>query len=186
MEADRIDVNPSSKHWMRKGQRWLAMDGTAVLLAIAIALIAAGCQVGYGFRGPGYDPEHGITHVDATDTVWLAVTTGEISFGKGKSFFVELNQVMEAMPTHEGLVGYAVKKQLIGPRVWTMSVWIDIDALHRFIGSSSHRQAVRRGGIPADTVRSVVVEIPASRVPISWKEAKRLLTESKTEKSKDL
>ena len=57
---------------------------------------------------------------------------------------------------------------------------------NRFIGSSSHRQAVRRGGIPADTVRSVVIEIPASHVPVSWKEAKRLLTESKTEKNKDL
>jgi hypothetical protein len=73
------------------------------------------------------------------------------------------------------LIGYAVRKELLGNKVWTLSAWTSRDALNRFVRSESHRQAVKAGGISRATVHSVTLEMPPGDLPVSWKRVEEIL-----------
>lgn len=143
--------------------------------------VLASCRVGYPFRGPGYDAERGVIHPDATEKVLVTVTRGDIQPGGGKDFTRELNAVLDSMNQQDGLIGYSVRKQLIGSRVWTMSVWIDRASMERFVYSPAHRKAIVDGGIPRESFVTVTTLVEAVRIPLTWPEAERMLTEMTSE-----
>ncbi|MEM0896102.1 MAG: antibiotic biosynthesis monooxygenase [Verrucomicrobiota bacterium] len=149
-----------------------------ILLIILVAGVGAGCaslgRVGYSFRGPGYDPDIGVT-AKLDGPVVVAVTDGEIASGKGRAFFQELTRVLDAIPESDGLIGYAVRKELLGGRVWTLSAWTNHEALNSFVRSESHREAVKAGGIPRSTVHSVTLEMSPDELPVSWKRVEQIL-----------
>jgi hypothetical protein len=72
---------------------------------IGIILLIAGTgiawarisHIGYSFRGPGYDPDSGVT-AKMNGPVIVTVTDGEIGNGNGAAFFRELNRVLDAIP----------------------------------------------------------------------------------------
>lgn len=136
-----------------------------------VNLLSAGCTVGHPFKGPGYDRSRGVTHADAGDRVLVAVTTGEVKPGSGSAFSEQLAEVMQSLPGEGGLIGYAVRRELFGRRVWTMSVWTDQAAMDRFLTGQAHRRAVRAGGIPAETVRSTTYWLATGQAPPSWEDA---------------
>jgi len=70
--------------------------------------------------------------------------------------------------TYAGLVGFSVRKELLGDEVWTVTVWSDPDAMRRFASSSLHREAMRRAGDAIVSVRVRHVQAPASEMPWSW------------------
>lgn len=154
----------------------MALGVTFVLLAgLTVAVALSGCHIGYHFRGPGFSDEHGVTAEGAGDTVVVAITAGTIRRGEGGAFFRHLRLVMDNLPEQRGLIGYAVRKKLVGRRVWTLSAWTDERALDRFVRSEPHRAAMAAGGIPRDSVRSVRIELPANELPISWARAQQIL-----------
>ena len=150
--------------------------------AIVIVLLLTGMgvswaslsHIGYSFRGPGYDPDSGVT-AKTPGPVIVAVTAGEIGSGEGRAFLGELKRVLDAIPESDGLIGYAVRKELLGNKVWTLSAWTSHDALNRFVQSESHRQAVKAGGISRATVRSVTLEMSPGELPVSWKRVEKIL-----------
>jgi len=150
---------------------------TWLLLAGVIAAIPflAACRVGRPFRGPGYDPAQGVVHPSAGRSVFVAVTRGDVQAGKGEAFSRQLRAVLSTMDQHDGLIGYAVRKELVGSRVWTMSAWVDRESMESFAQSPAHREAIARGGIPRSAFVAAFVDVEADRVPLSWAEAERLL-----------
>ncbi|MEM7013787.1 MAG: antibiotic biosynthesis monooxygenase family protein [Verrucomicrobiota bacterium] len=149
-----------------------------LLAGVGIAWASVG-HVGYSFRGPGYDPNSGVT-TKLEGPVIIALTDGKIKRGSGAAFFKELRQVLDAIPESEGLIGYAVRKELLGNKVWTLSAWTSRDALKRFVSSESHRQAVKAGGISPATVHSVTLEMSPSELPISWKRVENILEDAES------
>jgi heme-degrading monooxygenase HmoA len=143
--------------------------------AVLTLYMLGGCRVGYPFRGPGYDADLGAVLPGTAATVLVVVTRGDIEAGRGKAFANELRGVMDSMNEQDGLVGYAVRKEIFGSRVWTMSVWIDRASVQRFVQSPAHSRAMAEGGIRQASFVTTSALIDASRVPLSWSEAERLL-----------
>ncbi|MEM7147509.1 MAG: antibiotic biosynthesis monooxygenase [Verrucomicrobiota bacterium] len=150
-------------------------------LALALALMVilgflflSRRHVGYPFAGPGYDPAQGVT-LEVGKEVFVAVTEGQYDKGQGKIFLRQLRQVMDSMPENPGLVGFAVRKQILGRKVWTLSVWKDEASLSHFLRNQAHRQAVSEGGIPPSTFRSAYTHVSPEEIPFSWQEAVALL-----------
>ena len=147
-----------------------------VLVSIASLLfLVSGCRVGYSFRGPGYDADRGVVHPDAGRQVLLVVTRGDIETGAANDFANDLRAVLDTMNQHDGLIGYAVRKELFGSRVWTKSVWTDRASMERFVQSAAHRKAMASGSIVRGSFISAAAFIDASLIPPSWTEAERML-----------
>ena len=150
-----------------------------LLLAAAASTLllplVAGCRVGYPFRGPGYDSTRGVIHPGASTQVFIAITQGDVEAGKGRHFSTQLDSVLGTMKAHDGLIGYAVRKQLFGPRVWTMSAWIDRESMELFAASPEHRRAIAEGGIAPASFSSAFTYVDVGQVPLSWSQAEQLL-----------
>lgn len=149
----------------------------AVLLPCAAVLILflSACRVGYPFRGPGYDSERGVIHPASGRLVFVAITQGDVGSGKSRTFSENLEAVLSTMDEHDGLIGFAVRKELVGARVWTMSAWVDRASMERFAQSPEHRRAVAEGGVARSSFVSAYVDVESEQVPLSWAEAERLL-----------
>jgi quinol monooxygenase YgiN len=156
-----------TRFWLR----WAALLAASCALTVALA----GCTVGTPFRGPGFDSRLGQVRPEVAPTVLLAVTGGRVDPGRRADFGRQLRAVLEALPASDGLVGYAVRRELFGRRIWTLSVWQDEASLDRFLASPAHMRAVREGGVPRDAVTFASVSIPTALLPISWEQAQRLL-----------
>lgn len=140
-------------------------------LLIPIAIVVA-LVIGARFLTIGFPFNTRKVYSDENEGSFLAVATyGEIETGKGRRFFSELEASMDSLSESEGLVGYAARKQLIGPKVWTISVWESEDALQNFLRSKAHRNASRNGTIIPGSFRSSFFEVQASDLPVSWKTA---------------
>ncbi|MEM9283101.1 MAG: antibiotic biosynthesis monooxygenase [Verrucomicrobiota bacterium] len=139
---------------------------------LPIAVVAVAFVIGTRSLTVGFPFMMREVHLGENERSLLAVVTyGEISRGEARQFFTELEASMNSISENEGLVGYAVRKQFVGPKVWTISVWEDEDALRDFVRSEVHRNASRNGTIVPGSFRSTFFEVEISDLPISWKVA---------------
>lgn len=158
-----------------------ALRSLALTLATLSLTLVAGCHVGVSFRGPGYDAERGAATLPPDTRVVVAITHGELSRGQRSSFRSELGAVLDGLPQRPGLIGYAVRAELFGSEVWTVSAWEDDRALDAFVRSTLHRRAIADGGIPPDTVRSVRVTLAAQELPLGWPRVEELYRQAHRE-----
>lgn len=158
---------------MRQTWAWLV----AVIGVGGIVFFASGCEVGYPFRGPGYERGKGVVGPGAGRELVVAITQGDIESGAKGRFGEHLQTVLATMGEHDGLVGYSVRKQLLGSRVWTMSVWIDENALDEFVQSPAHRQAMKDGGIRPGSFVYAQIRCPSDQIPLKWSSAKQILAD---------
>lgn len=148
-----------------------------VLATASVLFLTSGCRVGYPFRGPGYDARQGVVHPDAGKQVLLVVTRGDIAAGAGDEFANQLRAVLDSMNEQDGLIGYSFRKELLGSRVWTMSVWIDRASIERFVRSTAHREAMNSGSIAPGSFITAYSSVDASLIPLSWAQAERMLAD---------
>ncbi|MEM7602646.1 MAG: antibiotic biosynthesis monooxygenase [Verrucomicrobiota bacterium] len=141
-----------------------------VAFSLLAAILFGGrfIPIGFPFSGPGITSDTNDSQDREVKLIAVA-TSGKINFGKGRRFFSDLNATMESIREHEGLVGYAARKQLIGSKVWTVSVWRDKAALRRFVRSDAHQAAIEGGSISRESVRSAMFEVEPGDLPIPWK-----------------
>lgn len=157
--------------------------GMAFALATIASLcfVVSGCRVGYPFRGPGYDADRGVVHRNAEQQVLVVVTRGDVKNGRAKEFANDLRAVMDTMDEHEGLIGYAARRELFGPRVWTISVWTDRASMGRFVYSDAHGKAMASATLAPDSFITATALLDTSMIPLSWAEAERMLDERATQ-----
>lgn len=159
----------------RTRRRWRIVSVSSLLAAIAAALSLPGCEVWTPFRGPGYSRSKGVTLSDVGDHVVVALTHATLDPANRGVFDDYTQHVLESLPQSEGLVGYSVRKQLLGNEVWTMTVWRDHDSIDRFVTAPSHKEAMRQGMAPVLEAQFHRMEWPAASVPPSWSDMKRAL-----------
>lgn len=70
-----------------------------------------------------------------------------------------------------GALGYAKRRELFGPRAWTLTVWDDVDGMRRFVGGEAHRAAIRAARADLLGERFARFETPASALPPPWSKA---------------
>ncbi len=146
-----------------------------LLLAATIALAANDWCFSVSFRGPGYDEESGVTAPGARERVVVAITHGRVASDRGSGFRDQLKKVLASMPAQSGLIGYQVRKQVFGDKIWTLSAWVDKLSLERFVASSVHAEAMASGTTASDFFHYAEVELPARELPISWDRATEFL-----------
>ncbi len=135
----------------------------------------AGCAISTPFQGPGYDRQQGVTV--AGDALVVAITEAVLNGDRSQrsTFWRYVEQVEATLPARPGFVGYALRREIIGRRAWTMTVWTDEASLDGFVQSDAHQAAIRASMGALACANFARVEIERVDVPISWDRALELL-----------
>jgi heme-degrading monooxygenase HmoA len=137
-----------------------------------LTLILGGCAIGPPLRDVGGGMP------SSTDPALLVAVT-EATLGDDRDararFWLGVRRVEAAMPAQDGLVGYALRREIFGSKVWTMTVWRTEADLDRFVKSDAHRTAVREGYAALVGMRSTRFSWDARRGAPAWQDALSML-----------
>ncbi len=141
---------------------------SAFAVGTAAVLSLASCEIARPFRGPGYSKSEGVTLPDAGPTVWVAVTNAQVDNATRGVFDDFTRQTIESLPSNDGYIGHSVRARVLGNEVWTMTIWRDEASLNDFVGSPTHRAAMRKGLPPVIRAKFLRFEHPTNEVPPTW------------------
>jgi quinol monooxygenase YgiN len=77
-------------------------------------------------------------------------------------------RIVRQLGHSEGLVGYALKAQLVRKTFWTMSAWTDHEALGAFVRSEAHVHAMAALSPHMDGARIESFTLSGSDLPLDW------------------
>ncbi|MDX2219998.1 MAG: antibiotic biosynthesis monooxygenase family protein [Burkholderiales bacterium] len=160
----KLDRNRFSPH----------MPSLLSLPAALLGLLLGGCVISTPFRGPGF-ADGKVTQAAPDTEVVVSITNATVNRDQRGPFDEHVSKVVKSLPGQPGLIGYAVRKELFGDEVWTITVWRSEADRARFVASNEHRAAMAAGGPALKTVRFSRVVVPAQELPLSWERAKVLL-----------
>ncbi len=140
----------------------------------------AGCSISTPFRWPGFDPKSGVTIPGASKVIVVAITHVIVDSDKRRAFDDHTMRVVNNMSRQPGLIGYSVRKQILGDEAWTVSVWSDEDSLRRFVYTPEHLRAMAAGEPAMKAVRFRRFSMPANELPLNWDRVLRNLEDGKT------
>lgn len=152
------------------------LAGAARALVPLLGLLLGGCAVATPFRGPGFTAGK-VTSVAPDQDVVVVLTNARVHRALRGPFDAQTSKVVDSLPNQPGLVGYSVRRELLGDEVWTMTVWKSEADRARFVASNSHRTAMIEGSPALKSARFSRVLLPAKDIPISWDRAKQILDE---------
>ena len=139
------------------------------LIASTLALLG-GCTISTPFQGPGYDRSVGVTEIDDRQTVVVALTHAVVGDSR-RNFDRGVEGVVDSLESQPGLIGYSLRRELLGNEAWTLTVWRDEASLDAFVRSPAHRQAIQNGMGDITTASFRRIELPAAKIPIDWESA---------------
>lgn len=84
-----------------------------------------------------------------------------------------LDQELDQKST-PGLLGYALRKEVLGDRAWTMTAWQDEASMQRFLRGDTHVDAVADASEAVTCMKFQKLSLPAQEVPLSWDRAEAL------------
>lgn len=156
------------------------MTGGLIVTVIASLLGMISCEVGTPFRGPGVAATAGQRSADGGAEVAVALTHAKVDWFKRGAFDDYTMRVVNTIEQNDGLIGYSVRRQLLGVEVWTMTVWRDEASLDAFVNSPMHREAIRKGMPAVVEAQFHRMRWPISDLPPSWDAMKRVLKDVPT------
>ncbi|MCX7377972.1 MAG: hypothetical protein NTY94_14690 [Alphaproteobacteria bacterium] len=83
--------------------------------------------------------------------------------------------VVESPAAQHGIVGCAVRWEVPGEKLWTMTVWEDDASREAYVRSPVHLAAIQAGKDSMRQGRFAWVEIPTAQRRLSWPEALAVL-----------
>lgn len=148
-----------------------------LLLAFASLLGLAGCAVSSGFKGPGWDARAGVT-APGDGPVIVALTEAVLKPGlqTRSVFMAETRRVEATLRGQAGLIGWSLRMEPLGRRLWTMTVWTDEDSLRAFVRGDAHRAAVRAARDTLDGATFARARVDRGDLPVDWDRALAILT----------
>lgn len=108
---------------------------------------------------------------DPGGTVVVAVTHAQLRPDGSERFWKLTRGVLDALPGHAGLHGYALRRRISGDEAWTMTAWASEEAIAAFVRSPEHREAMRATGAVLAQARFARFTIPAGEFPPTWERA---------------
>ena len=138
----------------------------------------AGCAISTPFKGPGYDRDQGVT-IEGDDKVVVALTEAVLDGSRSQrsTFWDYVSQVEATLPGRPGFIGYALRREVIGSRAWTMTVWTDEESLDGFVRSDVHQAAIQASMEALACADFARATLDQTDIPISWDRALELLAE---------
>ena len=150
-----------------EGAKWFKPLAKPVLGLFLAGLISA-CSVATPFRkvpaGTG-QAEHGKTVIVITEA-----TLGGSSEQRS-GFWTGVRSVQAVLPSQAGLIGYSLRQELLGNRVWTMTVWQSELDVRRFADTATHRQAMQSGAAALINLRFARIQRDQHLPVPTWEEA---------------
>lgn len=150
-----------------EGSKWFKPMAKHVLGLLLAGLLCA-CSVATPFR----KMPAGIGQAEQGTTVLVIIeaTLGGSSEQRS-GFWTGVRSVQAVLPTQPGLIGYSLRQELLGNRVWTMTVWQSEMDVRRFADTATHRQAMQSGAEALINLRFARIE-RGQRMPVpTWEEA---------------
>ena len=149
---------------------------TRIFAALLCAIGLGGCTVSTSFQGPGFESREGITLSGTTPVVVSITHATLVDDGARRETFWRLSgEVIDSLDEQPGLVGYSVRRELLGDEAWTMTVWSEDATRRDFIAGPTHRQAMADAYESLAEARFATVEVERSDIPLSWDRALELL-----------
>jgi heme-degrading monooxygenase HmoA len=144
-----------------------------------ILTLAAGMSLLSLFSSCSYTaPFRRVEAVGDDAEVLVTLSQVESKPGQRGAFFEDTKRVLAILPRQSGLVGYSFRFQLIGRRAWTMTAWKDEASQREFVRSPEHRDAVKNSGTTSQNMRFTSITMPASKLPLKWSDALKLLEQA--------
>lgn len=139
----------------------------SALVAAAFAALLGGCSIATPYR------EARPAGQEAGETVVIALTEATLGpDAKARAAFWQGVWAVERdLANHPGLLGHSLRRELLGDRAWTMTVWESEAALDRFVASPVHVAAIRAGSPALAGQRFATVTRPRAEAPLRWAEA---------------
>lgn len=133
--------------------------------------LLSGCAIARPFEGPGYDDDRGVTADGAGDTVTVVLTHAVVYPDRRGPFDDYTRKVAASIERSPGLVGFSMRREILGDEAWTMSIWTSPEAVEAFVRSDLHLDAMEAASDAIRRTRFRQFELPASAVPLSWDDA---------------
>lgn len=143
-----------------------------LMLILPVCAVLGGCTFATPYRilAPnGAD----MTTPGATRVV--AITHAVLDPAARRIFDTQIGVISEALKDQPGIIGYRLRRELLGNEAWTMTVWQDEASRARFVASPLHRNAIALSSKAVRQSRSLHVEVPAQEAPLAWDKALALL-----------
>lgn len=144
-------------------------------LSALVTMVLTGCAISTPFKWPGLEE---VKKARALEVV-VAITHVVVKPEHKSEFFRETSNVADAISKSPGLVGYSVRRELLGNQGWTVSVWRDEDSLRRFVYTPEHMRAMSRGEHALKSSEFYRVKVPTESLPLDWS---RILALMQTQK----
>lgn len=145
----------------------------SVLVGI-LAGVAAGCAISTPYQATtSQRVGGGAAIVVITEATLSADRAARSAFWKG------VRGVEKELPRQPGLIGYTLRQEPFGSRVWTMTTWSSEDDLRRFVSSPAHRLAIEAGEPAIADLRFARVVRERSAPPLTWSEAMDALAQGR-------
>lgn len=136
----------------------------------SLAGLLSACAIATPYRTLGIAPPS--PQPDRRDVV-VAIT--EVTLGANAAararFWDQVRAVERSLAQQDGLIGYALRREIFGNRAWTMTVWENEQAIAAFTRSSAHREAVAEGMQATADTRFARFRRPRQDGPPPWREA---------------
>ena len=140
------------------------MRAFAALLSL---FLVSGCAFSTGFRegsAAGLPPEA---------PVIVALTEAKLvsELDAHTVFWSRSRDVVRSLADRPGLVGYAIRLEPLGTRVWTMTVWRDDESLAAFLAACVHMRAASEAMPALADARFARVRVTRAEAPLAWDDA---------------
>ena len=143
--------------------------GTIAFVSALLAL--GGCSVGTPFQTIEKADQSNLPgREDARIAVVTEFVMGSDRAARGR-FWDQVWTVERSLKNQPGLVGYALRRELLGDRAWTLTVWKDEQSIRNFVRSAAHQTAIAQVGSTALRMRFARFAVPANAPPPGWDEA---------------
>ncbi|MEN0066579.1 MAG: hypothetical protein AAGA48_30880 [Myxococcota bacterium] len=129
-------------------------------------LALTACAVSGTFEGPGY--EDGTLVTEAEGPFVAVATYARRAAGERGRFNGYVSDISTQLDGTVGLVGYALRGELPGREVWTITVWEDEAAMMDFVTSGAHLTAMGSANEVVAEFDSAMFEVDADDLPLDW------------------
>lgn len=143
------------------------------LLLLPLVAVCAGCTIGTPITTTRLHDA-----VPADTEVHLSITHATVDPARSRAFTRQALAVHGAMDGQPGLVMFAIRRELFGDQVWTVSAWTSEADRRRFVDATAHRAAMAGSGPALRSLHVQRVVLRRDALPRRWDEVFELLAKA--------
>lgn len=124
-------------------------------------LALGGCAIATPYRTVA-------TPADGTASVVVAVTWATLDPERRATFDRYTGRLVNILQQQPGLLGYSLRRELLGNDVWTVTVWSSDEARRAFVYSALHQEAITETYAAVVKARFARYTAMPSELPPAW------------------